>query len=87
MITTVIASSIEVTRFTFAHLFCMSMNKKFLQYVDQHKQKLNAKEKHFKNNILIYYLHIKNWVELVYADQQIVKVFYSLYIYCVLIIH
>ena len=78
MITTVIASSIEITRFTFAHLFCMPMNKKILQYVDQHKQKLNDKEKIFENNILIYYFHIKNWVELVYVDQQIAKVFYHL---------
>ena len=59
LITTLIASSIEVTRFTFAHLFYMSMNKKLLQSVDLHKQKLNDKEKNFENNILIYYFHIK----------------------------
>ena len=77
LITTVIASSIEVTRFTFAYLFCIPMNKKLLQSVDLHKQKLYSKEKIFENNILIYFFILKNCVELAYAGQQIAKVFYS----------
>ena len=59
LIATIITSSIETIRFTFAYLFCISMNRKLLQSVDLHKQKLNTKEKNFENNILIYYFHIK----------------------------
>ena len=55
------------------------MNKKLLQSVDLRKQNINGKKKISENNILIYYFHIRNLVELAYADQQIVKVFYSFF--------
>ena len=56
--TTLIASSIEITKFAFAYLFCRSMNKKLLQYVYLHKQKLNVKNKFLE--LILQYIYILN---------------------------